>query len=150
MSKANMEELQREIEMLKEDVEVLTLFAGDDVIMKVNLYAQREKDAKPDVRAKCLKFLGRHGHLRKTDYNERVWNEEYLEKLRDVDRWPYLDMICLVNRNNGSTAVLKYENGTYILVPDVHPNRSFEVPENARRGRKEFLEDLVNEGWKPD
>jgi hypothetical protein len=34
-SKENMEELRREIEMLKEDVEVLTLFAGDDVIMKL-------------------------------------------------------------------------------------------------------------------
>jgi hypothetical protein len=106
----------------------------------------------PDVKAKCLKFLGRHGRLRKTDpeYNERVWNKEYLERLRDVDRWPYLDMICLVNRNDGSTAVLKYENGTYILVPDVHPNHPFEVPENARRGAKELLEVLVNEGWKPD
>src|SRR5258708_36150897 len=77
-------------------------------------------------------------------------NRYYLESLQDVDRWPFLDMICVVNRNNGKTAVLKHENGTYILIPGVHPNRPFEVPENARRGKRELLETLVNEGWKPD
>jgi hypothetical protein len=62
----------------------------------------------------------------------------------------YNNMICLVNTNNGDTAVLMYENGTYVLVPDVHPHHRFSVPENARSGTKEFLEVLVNEGWKPD
>jgi hypothetical protein len=82
--------------------------------------------------------------------NDLKWNQEYLKTLEDDHRWPYPDMICVVNRNDGETAVLKYENGTYILIPDVNPNHPFEVPENARRGTKEFLEVLVNEGWKPD
>jgi hypothetical protein len=76
--------------------------------------------------------------------------QEYLETLQQDHTWPYLDMICLVNTNNGDTAVLKYENGSYVLIPNVHPNHPFDVPENARRGKKGFLEALVKEGWKPD
>lgn len=82
--------------------------------------------------------------------NDLKWKQEYLKRLQDDHRWPYLDMICIVNHDEHKTAVLKYENGTYILIPDVHPNHPFEVPENARRGTKEFLEVLVQEGWKPD
>jgi hypothetical protein len=79
--------------------------------------------------------------------------QEYLEILQQDHAWPFLDMICLYKdapKGRRDTAVLKYENGTYFLVPGVHPNRSFDVPENARRGGKEFLEVLVDEGWKPD
>ena len=78
------------------------------------------------------------------------WKQEYLELLQQDHRWPFNNMICLVNTNNGETAVLMYANGTYVLVPNAHPHHRFSVPENARRGTMEFLEVLVNEGWKPD
>jgi hypothetical protein len=77
-------------------------------------------------------------------------DQEYLEILEDQPGWPYADRIYLRNRDGGNTAILTYENGTYILIPAVLPRDSFKVPKNARRGGSEFLQVLVYQGWKPD
>jgi Leucine-rich repeat (LRR) protein len=79
------------------------------------------------------------------------WKQEDLERLQDDFRWPYLNMICIGNRQTSKNAVLVYDEGTYILVPDVHPNHPFTIPTDARRGAgREFLEVLIKEDWYPN
>jgi hypothetical protein len=79
------------------------------------------------------------------------WKQEDLERLQDDSKWPFLDMICIGNRQTGKNAVLIYDKGTYILVPDVHPNHEFIIPEDARRGAtRAFLKVLIDEDWHPN
>ena len=84
---------------------------------------------------------------------EEFRKQKTLEKLEQDHTWPFYNMICLKNWHDDGTcdyATLKYQEGNYILIPNVHPNHPFSVPKNARRGGKEFLEVLINEGWRLD
>jgi hypothetical protein len=46
---------------------------------------------------------------------------------------------------------LKYENGTYVFVEKVEGVwKPFRPSEDAPRGTKKFLEELIYDGWKPD
>jgi hypothetical protein len=77
----------------------------------------------------------------------KKFKEQDLKVLQDDSRWPYNDMISLINRQNAQRAVLKYANGIYFLVPGVDVRKPFEIPPGARNGQKEFLKQLVDDDW---
>jgi hypothetical protein len=56
---------KQQLDALKEDVEVLTMFANVFLIGQVRQYVEGNPGAKPDVKEKCVKFLQRHGSLTK-------------------------------------------------------------------------------------
>jgi hypothetical protein len=56
---------KEQLDSLKEDLKVLSLFSNEFLIGQVRQYVQGNPGAKPDVKEKCVKFLERYGSLAK-------------------------------------------------------------------------------------
>jgi hypothetical protein len=48
---------KKQLDLVKEDIEVLTLFSNPYLIRQVDQYTTGVPTAKPDVKEKCLRFL---------------------------------------------------------------------------------------------
>jgi hypothetical protein len=75
MSEADIGEIRDELRAYKEqldalkvDIQVLTLFSNQYLIGQVRQYVEGYPRAIPDVKEKCIKFLERHGSSAK-DWN---------------------------------------------------------------------------------
>ena len=54
---------KKQLDSLKEDLEVVILFANQYLIGQVTQYTTGVPNAIPDIKEKCLRFLERHGSL---------------------------------------------------------------------------------------
>ena len=54
---------KKQLDLVKEDIKVLTLFSNPYLIGQVEQYTTGVPTAKPDVKETCLRFLERHGSL---------------------------------------------------------------------------------------
>jgi hypothetical protein len=56
---------KEQLDSLKEDLQILSLFANQYLIGQIRQYVEGFPGALPDVKEKCVKFLGRYGSLAK-------------------------------------------------------------------------------------
>jgi hypothetical protein len=54
---------KEQLDALRADIEVLTLFANPSLIGQLNQYVSGVPRALPAVKERCIKFLERHGSL---------------------------------------------------------------------------------------